>query len=128
MAAAQAGPQVYLKIDFDAGKNPFAPTDSAQGTLVADSTQALSGQSLHVARVKAGKYIGASVPLPIKGSSGLRIAFVVRARSMRTVAVNVFDQRRQDNTTPASPSRVFDDEWHPVVFAVEDFHYNSDPA
>ena len=56
-------PQVYLKLDFDAGKNPFAPTDSAQGRVVADSTQALSGQSLHVARVKEGKYIGASVPL-----------------------------------------------------------------
>ena len=127
LAAAQTGPQVYLKLDFDDGKNPFAPTDSAQGTLVADSNQALGGRSLHVARVREGKYIGASVPLPVKGSSGLRIAFVVRARSMRTVAVNVFDQRRQDNTTPASPSRVFDDEWHPVVFAVEDFHYNTDP-
>ena len=127
LAAAQPGPQVYLKLDFDAGNNPFAPTDSARGTLVAEVNQALSGRSLHVARAKEGKYIGASVPLAIKGSSGLRVAFVVRARSMRTVAVNVFDQRRQDNTTPASPSRVFDDEWHPVVFAVEDFHYNSDP-
>jgi lysophospholipase L1-like esterase len=46
---------------------------------------------------------------------------------MRTVAVNVFDERRQDNTTPASPARVFDDDWHAVVFAAEDFHYNSDP-
>ena len=124
---AQTGPQVYLKLDFDTGRNPFAPTDSAQATLVADANQALSGRSLHVARVREGKYIGAIVPLAIKGSSGLRIAFVVRARSMRTVAVNVFDQRRQDNTTPASPARVFDDDWHPVVLAVEDFHYNTDP-
>jgi GDSL-like lipase/acylhydrolase family protein len=127
MSAAQGAPQVYLKLDFDAGNNPFAPTGSSQGTLVADANQALSGRTLHVARAREGKYIGASVPLPIKGSSGLRIAFVVRARSMRTVAVNMFDQRRGDNTTPASPSRVFDEEWHPVVFAAEDFHYNSDP-
>jgi GDSL-like Lipase/Acylhydrolase family len=125
--AAQAGTQVYLKVDFDAGENPFAPTDPAQATLVADANQALSGRSLHIARSREGRYIGATVPLPIKGSPGLKIAFAVRARSMRTVAVNVFDQRRQDNTTPASPARVFDDEWHPVVFAVEDFHYNSDP-
>lgn len=127
VSAAQEGPQIYLRVDFDDGKNPFAPTDTAQGTLVADASQALTGRSLHVARVREGRYIGASVPLSIKGSSGLRIAFVVRARSMRTVGVNVFDQRRRDNTTPASPSRVFDDEWHPVIFAVEDFHYNSDP-
>jgi hypothetical protein len=127
VSAAQEGPQIYLKEDFDAGKNVFAPTDTAQGTLVADASQALIGRSLHVARVRQGGYIGATVPLSVKGSSGLKVAFVVRARSMRTVAVNVFDGRRQDNTTPASPSRVFDDEWHPVVFAVEDFHYNSDP-
>jgi hypothetical protein len=127
LSAAQAGPQVFLKLDFDAGKNPFTPTDSAQSTLVADANQALTGQSLHIARVRQGKYIGASMPLSIKGSAGLRIAFMVRASSIRTVGVNVFDQRRQDNTTPASPTRVFDDQWHPVVFAVEDFHYNSDP-
>lgn len=120
-------PQIYLKADFDDGKNPFAPTDTAQGTLIAAANQALTGRSLHVARAREGRYIGASVPLSIKNSSGLKIAFVVRARSMRTVAVNVFDERRRDNTTPASPARVFDDEWHPVVFAVEDFHYNSDP-
>jgi len=125
--AAQAGPQVYLKLDFDTGANPFAATEPAQGRLVADANQALSGRSLHVARVRPGGYLGATVPLPIKGSSGLRIAFVVKARSMRTVAVNVFDQRRKDNTTPASPARIFDDEWHPVVLAAEDFHYNSDP-
>jgi hypothetical protein len=125
--AGQAGPQVYLKLDFDAGANPFTPTDSAQATLVSDPNQALSGRSLHIARTRDGRYIGAIAPLPVKGSAGLRIAFVVRARSMRTVAVNVFDERRQDNTTPASPARVLDDEWRAVVFAAEDFHYNTDP-
>jgi hypothetical protein len=123
----QTGPQVYLKIDFDAGKNPFTPTEPAQSTLVADANQALSGHSLRIARAREGRYIGASVPLSVKGSADLRIAFVARARSIRTIGVNVFDQRRQDNTTPASPARVSDAEWRPVVFAVEDFHYNSDP-
>ena len=44
---------------------------------------------------------------------------------MHHVAVNVYDQRRQDNTTPASPARLADESWRQVVLAVEDFHYNS---
>ena len=87
----------------------------------------MSGRSLVVRRAKEGASIGASTPLKIAGAKDLRIAFTVRATAMQSVSVNVFDQRRQDNTTPASPARVFDGDWHPVVFAVEDFHYNSDP-
>jgi hypothetical protein len=123
---AQSGPQIYLQLDFDAGENRFKPTDSSRATLVAAAT-ARGGRSLHVERARDGSYIGATVPLQIKGSLGLRIAFVVRAKAMQNVGVNVFDQRRSDNTTPASPARIFDDAWHTVVFAAEDFHYNSDP-
>jgi hypothetical protein len=127
VAEAQGGPEIYLRQDFDSGQNPFGPTESSQVALVSEPDHALSGRSLQIRRGKEGRYIGASVPLRIKGAKDLRIAFVTRAKAMQTVAVNVFDQRRQDNTTPASPARVFDDNWHPVVFAVEDFHYNSDP-
>lgn len=123
----QGGPEVYLKLDFDTGQNPFEATAAGQAALVSNPDQALSGRSLHVRRGKEGPYIGASVPLQVKGARDLRIAFSVRANAMRTVAVNMFDQRRQDNTTPASPARIFDGDWHPVVFAVEDFHYNSGP-
>lgn len=125
LSQAQGGPEVYLKLDFDTGQNPFEATDSTQAALVSDPDQALGGRSLHIRRGKKGRYIGASIPLRVKGAKDLRIAFSVRANAMRTVAVNVFDQRRQDNTTPASPARNFAGDWHPVVFAVEDFHYNS---
>src|SRR5262245_43699696 len=94
--AAQSGPEVYLKLDFDAGESRFKPNGSSRASLVADAT-ALSGRSLHVERATSGSYIGASVPLEIKGSPGLRIAFAVRAKAMQNVAVNVFDQRRNDN-------------------------------
>jgi hypothetical protein len=126
VSAAQISPEVYLKLDFDTSESRLKPSGSSRATLVTDAT-ALSGRSLHVERVRDGSYVGAEVPLQIKGSPGLRIAFVVRAKAMQSVAVNVFDQRRGDNTTPASPARIFDDEWHSVVFAAEDFHYNSDP-
>ena len=125
--AAQGSPEIYLKLDFDTGQNPFAATNPSRVTLVGDVNQALSGRSLHVAKGGSGGSIGASLPLQIKGSSGLRIAFAVRGRGMQTLAVNVFDQRHQDNTTPASPARIADDDWHAVVFAAEDFHYNADP-
>jgi hypothetical protein len=46
---------------------------------------------------------------------------------MRTVSVNLFDEARSDNTTPASPARIGDAEWRTVVLHVEDFHYNADP-
>jgi hypothetical protein len=125
--SAQGGAQVYARVDFDSGENPFAPTDPSRVALAADPNQALSGRSLHIARAREGRYIGASIPLAVQGARDLRIAFAVRARAMQKVAVNVFDRRRQDNTTPASPARIFDDDWHTVVFAAEDFHYNSNP-
>ena len=59
------------------------------------------------------------------GTSGLRSPF--ERTGWIEISVNVFDRRRQDNTTPTSPARISDAEWRPVVFAAEDFHYNSDP-
>jgi len=46
---------------------------------------------------------------------------------MRNVSVNFHDAKRSDNTTPASPARVQNGAWRTVVYAVEDFHHNSDP-
>jgi len=46
---------------------------------------------------------------------------------MRKVSLNFFDDKADDNTTPASPARVLEDTWRTVVYAVEDFHHNSKP-
>jgi hypothetical protein len=46
---------------------------------------------------------------------------------MEYVTVNLRDQLQGDNTTPAAPARGISKEWRTVVFAVEDFHYNSNP-
>lgn len=126
-AEAQGGPTVYLRADLDSGANPFTGTDVSEIALVSDAAQALSGRSLAVRRGKPGRYIGASVPLDVKGSKDLRFAFVVRASAMKTISVNVFDSLHKDNTTPTSPARIVDDDWHPVVFTADNFHYNSDP-
>ena len=79
---AQMTASPYLKLDFDDGTNPFTPTEPAQATLVAEPDQALSGRSLRVARIRDGRSVGAAVPLSVKGSSGLRVAFVTRAKSI----------------------------------------------
>ena len=124
-AVAQTPATVHLKLDFDDGVHPFTASGNGAVAVVDDAAQALSGRSLSIRRTTAGGYFGAIAPLPIGGASGLRIGFVMRAAAMRDVTVNVFDERANDNTTPASPARVADDTWRPVVFAVEDFHHNS---
>jgi hypothetical protein len=118
--------QVHLKLDFDDSRNPFDASGNADVALVDDPAQALTGRSLAIRRTKEGGSFGARAPLQIAGSQKLRVAFVMRAVGMRDVTVNVFDARANDNTTPASRARVADDAWRPVVFAVEDFHHNSD--
>ena len=127
-AARQQGrPQVLVRVDFDAGPQPFSARGPGAVALSKDPNLVISGRSLQIERTAAGRYFGALMPVNISGSADLRIAFLTRARSMENVAVNVFDALRKDNTTPSSPARIADEAWRPVVFAVEDFHYNSDP-
>lgn len=128
--APPAPVQVYLKSTFD---DDDAPPFQAEGNGVVTfvsgpgTNEALVGRGLRIGRKAAGSYFGAQRGgLRIDGSQGLRVAFGVRARGMRTIAINLFDEARSDNTTPASPARVDDTEWRTVVFHVEDFHYNGD--
>jgi len=126
--AKGGGIEVYTKIDFDAGDNPFAAQGRGAVALAADADHAVSGRSLHVKRKEARGYFGAMTgAVAVRGSRGLNIAFCVRAKGMQTLSVNFFDAKKRDNTTPASPARVFDGVWRTVVFAVEDFHHNSSP-
>jgi len=122
------GIKVYVKMDFDAGKNPFAKEASGAAALEDRGAYVVSGRSLHVKRAKAGGYFGARTrQIAIQGSRGLNIAFCVRAKGMHSVSLNFFDAIKNDNTTPASPARTFDENWRTVVYAVEDFHHNDKP-
>lgn len=124
-ASQDTGPKVFVKLDFETGDHAFKPSGHAQVAVNDDPRLAISRRHLHVARTAEGGYFGAIMPVEISSATNLRIAFLARAHSMQRVAVNAFDERRQDNTTPASPARIDDEAWRPVVFAVEDFHYNS---
>ncbi|GAG43720.1 unnamed protein product, partial [marine sediment metagenome] len=48
------GIEVYLKIDFDEGDNPFAAQGKAEVALA--SRQTVGGRSLHVRRIGPGGY------------------------------------------------------------------------
>jgi len=126
--AKGGGIEVYAKIDFDAGDNPFAAQGRGTVALEKRSDYVISGRSLHVKRKEPRGYFGGRTQnIAIRGSRGLNIAFCVRTKGMQTLSVNFFDAKKRDNTTPASPARVWDNTWRTVVFAVEDFHHNSDP-
>jgi lysophospholipase L1-like esterase len=119
------GIQVYLKMEFDEGENPFTAQGGAEAAL--SSRHAITGRSLHVRRKIPGGYFGGHTSqVAVRNTPQLNIAFCVRAEGMRNVAVNFYDAKRQDNTTPTSPARVQDGIWRTVVYAVEDFHHNSD--
>ncbi len=122
------GIEVYTKADFDKGDNPFDAQGRAAVALETRPDYVVGGRSLHVRRKEAGGYFGGRTQgIAVRGSRGLNIAFCVRAKGMQTISVNFFDAKKRDNTTPTSPARVQDDIWRTVVFAVEDFHHNSDP-
>ena len=126
--AAPIAVEVFVRTGFDSDAPPFKAEGNAAVTLVATPDDALDGRSMRISRSSPGGYYGALLGgLRIERSQGLRIAFTARARGMRTITVNLFDEARSDNSTPASPARTSDAEWRTVVFHAEDFHYNSDP-
>jgi len=122
------GIEVYTKVDFNKGDSPFTGQGRAAVALETRPDYVVSGRSLYVKRKEPRGYFGGRTQdIAIRGSRGLNIAFCVRAKGMQTLGVNFFDAKKRDNTTPTSPARVQDDIWRTVVFAVEDFHHNSDP-
>jgi len=122
------GIQVYTKVDFDSGANPFINEASGVVALETRPEYVVGGRSLHVKRAKPGGHFGGRTnQIAVKGTTGLNIAFCIRAKGMRNVALNFYDALKRDNTTPSSPARVQDDVWRTVVYAVEDFHHNADP-
>lgn len=122
------GIKVHLRMDFDEGDNPFIDEANGKVALESRTDLAVSGRSLHVRRAKAGGYFGGRARrVAVKGTRGLNIAFCLRAKGMESVSLNLYDALAKDNTTPTSPARVQDDQWRVVVFAVEDFHHNSQP-
>ena len=72
-----------------------------------------------------GKGIAKAIDLKIRGSKGLKVAFLARATGgVKTVPFNMADRRSNDNTTSRSYRRVTD-QWQPMLYFVGRFRYNS---
>ena len=99
------GIEVYTKVDFNKGDSPFTGQGRAAVALETRPDYVVSGRSLYVKRKEPRGYFGGRT---------------------QDIAIR-YDALKRDNTTPTSPARVQDDIWRTVVFAVEDFHHNSDP-
>lgn len=122
------GIEVYLKMDFDHGENPFKAEGRGTATLASGPSDALRGHSLQMVRTGPGGYFGARTnALTVRGAKDLKIAFCLATEGMSEVTVNVHDAKSKDNTTPTAPARGVDGRWRSVVFAVEDFRYNGAP-
>jgi hypothetical protein len=71
-----------------------------------------------------GKGTTKNLPLGVKGSKNLKIALLARGvGEVRTAGFNLYDMRARNNTTTWCYRWVSED-WRPVVYYVEDFHYN----
>ena len=119
------GIKVYKKVDFDEGANPFRREANGAVALEELADYVCSGRSLRVQRAKPEGYFGAGTSVAIKGSKDLKIGFCVRAKGMLKVSLNMYDQIRKDNTTPASPAQVQDDQWGTALLYCKDFWYNN---
>ena len=71
-----------------------------------------------------GKGTAKNLPLGVKGSKGLKVAFLARGVGPVTRAqFNLYDLKARNNTSSAA-DRWVDATWRPIVYYVKDFKYN----
>jgi len=72
-----------------------------------------------------GEGTAKTIELRIRGSEGLKIAFLARGTGgVDRVSFNMFDKRSNDNTTPKAYCTVSED-WKPLVYRCDRFRYNA---
>ena len=115
-----AGVTIYAKSDFNEGKDAFSGSKQVQQTLVED---AISGQALKTVCLE--KWAGPALGFSVQGSTDLKMAFMAKGEGYKRAALNVFDKKANDNTTPYGYRRLPDNKWRPIVYYLERFRYNS---
>jgi len=65
-----------------------------------------------------------TIDLVVRGSEGLKVAFLARASGgVTAAALNLYDERAKDNTT-SDAYRLVDGQWRPVLYRCDRFFYN----
>ncbi|MBA2849850.1 SGNH/GDSL hydrolase family protein [Thermosulfuriphilus ammonigenes] len=113
---------VYYQTDFDKGKGGFQPAKRAKLRLTED---AISGKALET--ICKQKWAGPALKIKVRGSKGLKIAFLAKGEGFKRATLNLYDTKARDNTTPYGYRFLPDGEWTPVLYYVDLFHYNSRP-
>ena len=112
----------YRKLDFDRDEGGFEPGENCKLELDDD---AVSGKALRIRRTSAGGAFGAALPVKIRGSAGLKIAYLCKAAGVPRAGLNVYDQIAADNTTATGYRWLSKDRWSPVLYYVDAFRYNA---
>jgi len=64
------------------------------------------------------------IDLLIRGSEGLKVAFLARGTGgVKTAQFNLYDERAKDNTT-SDAYRIVDEQWRPILYRCDRFFYN----
>lgn len=114
------GVTIYYKVDFNKTKDRFHGSKGVTQRLVIDS---ISGGALLT--LCKTKWSGPMLPVDIKGSKGLKIAFMAKGRNYKSATLNMYDLTSKDNTTPYGYRFLPDNNWVPVLYYVDLFRYNS---
>jgi len=114
------GVTIYHKMTFDKELEGWEAVNGGKLNLTGDSVH---GKALHVAC--DGNWAGASLPISVSGSRGLKIALAMKGRNLNEVGVNIFDTIAGDNTTPYGYRYLQNGRWTPILYFLDRCRYNS---
>lgn len=116
------GVLLYKKVDFEDGKGGgFKPAGGAKLKL---TTDAISGKALKTICPK--KDSGPRLDINISGPEDLKMAFMAKNHYFPEARLNVYDKKFKDNTTSYGYRLLDQDQWSPVLYFLDRFHYNAD--
>ncbi len=111
---------VYHNMHFDEGLEDW---EGSGGGRVSLSSDAISGKALRVVCEKS--WAAARLPLAINGSKDLKMALLMKGRSLPFVGVNIHDAASGDNTTPYAYRYLRNGGWTPILYRLDRCRYNS---
>jgi hypothetical protein len=114
------GVTVYHKMTFDKDSEGWEPVNGGKLSLSGDSVH---GKAMHVAC--DGDWAGASLPISISGSRGLKMALAMKGRNLEAAGVNIYDTVAGDNTTPYGYRYLQNGNWTPILYFLDRCRYNS---
>lgn len=115
-----ASVEIFVSDAFD--------TDESAWQAVRGASASLESGGVHQGALRVNvpqRGAGAERALKVSGSAGVKMAYHMKASRLPSVGINVFDAAASDNTTAYGYRNLRDEEWTPVLYHLDRFHYNS---